>query len=48
MVVERNNKTFDVKINALMNVWKNASDEKKILQNDIQHYSIWNYTRSVT
>ena len=28
MVVERNDKTFDVKINALMNVWKNVPDEK--------------------
>ena len=35
-MVERNDKTFDAKINALMNVWKNVPDGKKTdLQNDL-------------
>ena len=38
VVVERNDKTFDEKINALMNVWKNVPKEKKrMYKNDLQH-----------
>ena len=40
VVVERNDKTFDAKINALMNVLKNVPEEKKRIyktNNDLQH-----------
>ena len=46
MVVERNDKTFDAKMNALMNVWKNVPDEKNgFTKQSSTYYSIWNYTR---
>ena len=37
VVVERNDKTFDAKINALMKVWKNVPEKKTDLQNDLKH-----------
>ena len=43
VVVERNEKTFNAKINALMNVWW----KKRIYKRSSTYYSIWNYTRSV-
>ena len=46
MLVERNYKTFDAKMNALMNVWKNVPDEKNgFTKQSLTYYSIWNYTR---
>ena len=46
MLVERNYKTFDAKMNALMNVWKNFPDEKNgFTKQSLTYYSIWNYTR---
>ena len=46
VVVERNDKTFDGKMNALMKVWKNVPDEKNgFTKQSSAYYSIWNYTR---
>ena len=49
VVVERNDKTFDAKINASMNFWKHVPEEKNgFTKRSAKYYSIWNYTRSVT
>ena len=46
VVVERNYKTLDAEMNALMNVWKNVPDEKNgFTKQSSIYYSIWNYTR---
>ena len=45
VVVERNDKTFDAEMNALMNVWKNVPDEKNgFTKQSLIYHSIWNYT----
>ena len=43
VVVERNDKTFDAKKNALMNVLKNVPEEKKngFTKRSLTYYSIW-------
>ena len=46
VVVERNDKTFDAEMNALMNVWKNVPDEKNgFTKQSSIYYSICNYNR---